>query len=160
MQGRARLTRVDFGGGGDVFFVILFVMAGATLHLEEVVRYAPVALAFVLARVLAKVGTVYGCGRAFGQTHREAASEGLMLIPMAGLAIGLVQTVSLLMPQIGGRVSAIVLASVALFETIGPPITAFALRYVGEAGRNLPEAQRSAGVVATDDPPTDWKTTL
>jgi len=32
-------------------------------------------------------------------------------------------------------VSAIVLAAVALFETIGPPIAAYALRLSGDAGR-------------------------
>jgi Kef-type K+ transport system membrane component KefB len=153
MQGRTRLTRVDFGGGGDVFFVILFVLAGASLHLREVVTYAPVALAFVLVRSLAKVGTVYGCGVLFGQTHRQAVSEGLLLVPMAGLAIGLVQTVSLLMPELGGRVAAIVLAAVALFETIGPPITAFALRFVGEAGRGLAEPQPSRDTAPVAAPP-------
>jgi Kef-type K+ transport system membrane component KefB len=147
LQGRTRLSRVEFGGGGDVFFVILFVFAGANLHLGEVMQYAPLALAFVAVRVLAKVGTVYACGRAFGQAHRPAAASGLLLVPMAGLAIGLVQTTSQLMPELGGRVAAIALAAVAVFETIGPPIAAFALRYCGEAGRadtTQPEPSSSA----------------
>jgi Kef-type K+ transport system membrane component KefB len=147
LQGRTRLSRVEFGGGGDVFFVILFVFAGANLHLGEVMQYAPLALAFVAVRVLAKVGTVYACGRAFGQAHRPAAASGLLLVPMAGLAIGLVQTTSQLMPELGGRVAAIALAAVAVFESIGPPIAAFALRYCGEAGRadtTQPEPSSSA----------------
>lgn len=139
LQGRTRLTRVDFGGGGDVFFVILFVFAGANLHLRDTLLYAPVAAAFVLARVLAKVGATYTCGRAFGQPHRVALSSGLLLVPMAGLAIGLVQTTSQLVPELGGRIASIVLAAVAVFETIGPPITAFALRLSGDAGRALAE---------------------
>jgi hypothetical protein len=88
LQGRTRLTRVDFGGGGDVFFVILFVFAGANLHLKEVAQYAPIALAFVLVRTLAKVGVVYGCGVAFRESHRRSLATGLLLVPMAGLAIG------------------------------------------------------------------------
>jgi hypothetical protein len=59
---------------------------------------------------------------------------------MAGLAIGLVQTTSQLMPELGGRVAAITLAAVALFETIGPPIAAWALRYSGDAERRRPES--------------------
>lgn len=135
LQGRSRLTRVQFGGGADIFFIILFVFAGANLHVHELITYAPVALAFVLARSLAKTASVYGCGLAFGHPHRQAVSAGLLLLPLAGLAIGLVQTTSGLLPELGAQVSAIVLASVALFETIGPPIAAFALRLSGDAGR-------------------------
>ncbi len=133
LQSGTRLTRVEFGGGGDVFFIILFVFAGANLHLAEMLEYAPIAIAFVAARMLVKVGSVYGVGVAFGTAHAAAAAAGLMLVPMAGLAIGLVQTTSLLMPELGARVAAIVLAAVAIFETIGPPLVTFALRLCGEA---------------------------
>lgn len=135
LQGRTRLTRVEFGGGGDVFFVILFVFAGANLHLSELLTYAPLALAFVAARVAVKVGAVYGCQRAFGKAPGSALSTGLLLVPMAGLAIGLVQTTTHLLPELGTRIAAIVLAAVAVFETIGPPLVAYAVRRVGEAGR-------------------------
>ena len=150
MQGRTRLTRVDFGGGGDVFFVILFVFAGANLHLAEVMKYAPIAIAFVTVRMLVKVGTVYGVGLSFGTPHRSATAAGLMLVPMAGLAIGLVQTTSLLMPELGGRVAAIVLAAVAIFETIGPPLVTFALRLCGEA--RPPDEQDSAAALSSTPP--------
>jgi len=59
---------------------------------------------------------------------------------MAGLAIGLVQTTGQPVPELGARVSAIVLAAVALFETVGPPISAFALRSAGEAHARAPAA--------------------
>ena len=47
---------------------------------------------FEMARTLAKTATVYGCSLAFGRPHKQALSTGLLLVPMAGLAIGLVQT--------------------------------------------------------------------
>jgi Kef-type K+ transport system membrane component KefB len=136
MQGRTRITRVEFGGGGDVFFVILFVFAGANLHIADVIRYAPIALALVAVRTVVKMGTVYGIGRSFGTERRSALAGGMLLVPMAGLAIGLVQTTTQLMPELGARISAIVLAAVAVFETIGPPLAAFALRFCGDAGRS------------------------
>lgn len=135
LQGRTRLTEVEFGGGGDAFFVILFVYAGANLHVHEVLTYAGAALAFVGARTLAKAGAVYVSGLTFGLGQRRSAAEGLLLVPMAGMAIGLVQTTHQLMPELGSRVSAIVIAAVAVFETVGPPLAAFALRLSGEAGR-------------------------
>ena len=135
MQGRGKITRIGFEGGGDVFFIVLFVFAGANLHLHAVLQHAPLALAFVAARVLAKAGTVYGCGRLLGGTHTQSAASGLLLLPMAGLAIGLVQTTTQLAPALGAEVGAIILAAVAVFETIGPPIAAYAMRLSGEAGR-------------------------
>jgi Kef-type K+ transport system membrane component KefB len=137
LQGRAKLTRVEFGGGGDVFFVILFVFAGANLHVKEVMTYAPIALGFVVVRCLAKVGAVYCVSLRYGLPKKQALSSGLLLVPMAGLAIGLVQTTSDLMPELGGRIAAIVMASIAIFETIGPPVAAWALRFSGDAGRAL-----------------------
>lgn len=148
MQGRGRLSRVEFGGGGDLFFVLLFVFAGANLHLHELLQYGPVALAFVVVRSLAKLLAVQACGAAFRLPQRRAFSSGLLLIPMAGLAIGLVQTVERLMPGLGGQVAAIVLAAVAVFETLGPPLAAFALRLCGEAGQAASNPER-AGAGAT-----------
>ncbi|MEO8124143.1 MAG: cation:proton antiporter [Burkholderiales bacterium] len=146
LQGGSRLTRVEFGGGADVFFIILFVFAGANLHVHEMIKYAPVAIAFVLARSLAKSASVYGCGLAFGHPHRQSVSAALLLLPMAGLAIGLVQTTSGLLPELGVQVSTLVLAAVALFETIGPPIAAFALRLSGDAGRGAIVADNAGSV--------------
>jgi Kef-type K+ transport system membrane component KefB len=144
MQGRTRIARVEFGGGGDVFFVILFVFAGANLHLSDVIRYAPIALALVAVRTVVKMGAVYGIGRSFGTERRSALAGGMLLVPMAGLAIGLVQTTTQLMPELGARISAIVLAAVAVFETMGPPLAAFALRFCGDAGRSLRRDQSNA----------------
>lgn len=146
LQGRSRLTRVEFGGGADLFFIILFVFAGANLHLSEVVQYAPLAVAYVVARTAAKLMAVYGCGVAFGGSHRRSLATGFLLVPMAGLAIGLVQTISGLLPVLGSQVAAVVLAAVAVFETIGPPLAAFALRMSGEAGA----AKRAETEVDTD----------
>ncbi len=153
LQGRSRLTRVEFGGGADVFFVILFVFAGANLHIHEVIQYAPVALAFVVARSVAKASSIYGCGLAFGHPHRQSIAAGLLLLPMAGLAIGLVQTTGWLLPALADQVSAIVLAAVALFETIGPPIAAYALRLSGDAGRAAAEPDEAGSLSQrhTDD---------
>ncbi len=152
MEGRSRLTRVEFGGGADLFFIILFAFAGANLHLHELVEYWWVALLFVAARSLAKLATVYGCGLIYGYPHKRAFASGLLLIPMAGLAIGLVQTTHDLMPAVGGQLATIVLAAVAVFETIGPPIAAYALRLSGDAGTAAPAANEDGAPIAAAPP--------
>ncbi len=135
MQGKSRLARIEFGEGGDVFFIILFAYAGANLHLHDLMGSAGIALAFVAVRGLAKVASIYGCGRMFGFTRSQSLSIGLLLVPMAGLAIGLVQTTADMVPEVAAQISVVVLGAVAVFETIGPPLTAFALRFAGEAGK-------------------------
>ena len=133
MQGRSRLTAVEFGGGGDIFFIILFAFAGANLHLGYLGQFMWVALAFVGVRSIIKCASLYACGRVLGYTRRQSAGAGLLLVPMAGLAIGLVQTTSDMLPAVGPQIAAVVLGAVAIFETVGPPLAAFALRLTGEA---------------------------
>ena len=85
------------------------------------------------ARSLAKWLGAFVGGAAFRRPVRQAASTGLLLLPMAGLAIGLVQTSERLFPVAAAPVTALVLAAVAVFEFLGPPIVGWALRFTGEA---------------------------
>ncbi len=63
----------------------------------------------------------------------HSAATGLLLIPMAGMAIGLVSTTTTLVPEMGDKVATLVFAMVAIFETIGPFAAAHAFRMSGEA---------------------------
>ncbi len=132
LQRRARLANTDLGSGADLFFIVLFVYAGAKLNVADVMQYLPFALALVAVRSLSKgVGVIAGA-RYFGYPWNQSIAISLTLIPMAGLAIGLVQTTNVLAPHIATQVSAIVLAAVAILETLGPPLVAYGLR-LGDA---------------------------
>lgn len=128
------VSDIEFGAAFELFFIILFVFAGAGLHLQELIEFAPAVLALVLARSLAKVFGVAAMSTILKRPLRSGISGGLLLMPMAGLAIGLVQTSSHLFPQHASTIAAIVLGAVTVFETIGPPIAAFAFRVAGESG--------------------------
>lgn len=127
-----RLPKVEFGYGGELFFLILFVVAGATLHLEYLGQAGLLAVLFVLARQLAKSSATYLMLRAAGVATQPAALTGLALMPMAGLAIGLSQLTTDLYPQFGRQLETLVLAAVAILETVGPIATEFALKRAGE----------------------------
>ncbi len=130
---RAKLiSRVDFGPGGNLFFIVLFVLAGAKLHLGALLSVGWMVFAFVAVRSTAKVLACVAVGRMAGLEWRQGASIGGVLVPMAGLAIGLTQTTQNLYPEIGAYLSSVVLASVAIFETVGPIVTLFALKAAGE----------------------------
>ena len=134
LERKAVTSNIEFGSAFELFFIVLFVFAGAGLHLHELIQFAPAVLALVLVRTLAKVLGATVMLRAFGKPLRSGTSSGLLLIPMAGLAIGLVQTSSGLFPEQAPTIAAIILGAVTVFEAMGPPIAAFAFRFAGEAG--------------------------
>jgi Kef-type K+ transport system membrane component KefB len=129
---RNLLADLEFGPAFELFFVALFVYAGANLHLHEMVAFAPAAAVYVIARGLAKWIGVASTGLAVGWPQHTHRTAGLMLLPMAGMAIGLANTMTSQFPVLGAEVASIVLAAVAVFETIGPPVVARALHWAGE----------------------------
>ena len=126
------LANLEFGPAFELFFVALFVYAGASLHLKEIMAFAPAALVYVVARSLTKWLAVAGTGYLVGWERRTHLNAGLILMPMAGMAIGLANTMSAQFPVRAAEVVAIVFAAVAILETIGPPVVARALRWAGE----------------------------
>lgn len=133
LERKAVTSNIEFGPAFELFFIVLFVFAGAGLHLNELIQFAPAVLALVLVRSVAKVLGTTLMLRVFKKPLRSGTASGLLLIPMAGLAIGLVQTSSGLFPAQAPTIAAIVLGAVTVFETLGPPIAAFAFRFAGEA---------------------------
>jgi Kef-type K+ transport system membrane component KefB len=126
------IANLEFGPAFELFFVALFVYAGANLHLRDLLSFAPAALVYVLARSAAKWIGVSATGMAMGWPRRRHMTVGLMLLPMAGMAIGLANTMTAKFPVLGAEVASIVFAAVAVFETIGPPLVARALQLAGE----------------------------
>jgi Kef-type K+ transport system membrane component KefB len=131
------VSNVEFGEVFELFFIVLFVYAGAKIRLDELATLGWVALALVSTRIATKWLTVYGMTRWQGIAPRPAAATGLLLIPMAGLAIGLAQTAETLFALEAAQLNALVLATVAILETIGPPIAGWAFRLAGEAGAKV-----------------------
>jgi Kef-type K+ transport system membrane component KefB len=126
------LVDVRFDDLSSVFFVTLFVTSGANLHAAELVHAWYAVLAFALARVAGKWIGAMVATLAVGGAPRTAALTGLPLVPMAALAIGLVDMTQSLEPRVGAELGAIVLGAIAIFETFGPPATAYAMRSAGE----------------------------
>lgn len=141
------ISEIEFGPSFELFFIVLFVFAGAGLHLHELVEYAPAVFALVLVRILAKTLGVMGMSSLFKKPLKTGVSSGLLLIPMAGLAIGLTLTSATLFPQHAATITAIVFGAVTVFETLGPPIAAYAFRMAGESE----EAREKLNTTADQD---------
>lgn len=130
------VSAMKFGAAFELFFITLFVFAGAGLHLRDLVTFAPAVFALVLARSVAKILGVAAISRVLKRPVRDGFASGMLLIPMAGLAIGLVQTSGGLFPQHAATITAIIFGAVTVFETVGPPVAAFAFRFARETGGN------------------------
>ena len=127
-----RLVDVDFGRVAQVFFVVLFVLTGATLRPDQFGAIAWVGLAFVIARSAGKMIALYALAWPAHISARQAGTLGLALTPIAGLAIGMTQPIYEISPEFGARLAAIVASGVAILHLLGPIATRAALVRAGE----------------------------
>jgi Kef-type K+ transport system membrane component KefB len=127
-----RLLDVDFGRGAQVFFVVLFVLTGATLRPDQFGAIAWIGLAFVVARSLGKLVAVFALAWPAHVSSRQAWTLGLALTPIPGLAIGMTQPIYDIAPEFGARLAAIVVSGVAILHVLGPVATRYALIRAGE----------------------------
>jgi Kef-type K+ transport system membrane component KefB len=128
------LMMVDMGRVGQMFFVVLFVVTGATLEVRELIAGGAVAIVYILARAFGKSVAVLVFAELSGLRRGAGAMLALALTPMSGLAIVMVHNTTELYPEFGARLAAIVLSAVLVLELIGPLAVQYALRRAGEAG--------------------------
>ncbi len=133
------LMALEFGPGGQLFLVVLFVITGAGLQLSELAVAGGLGLAFVLARLAGKLGGLAMFAPLSGLTQKKTALLGLGMVPMSAIAVVMVQGASQLYPEFGAKLSSIVLSAVVILELVGPLATQWALRFAGEID---PAAQR------------------
>ncbi len=113
-------------------FILFFALAGASLNLQVLIKNWQVGAIFVLARAIGKIGGVYLGGKLSGARKTIQNYLGLAMLPQAGVAIALALTVQVKFPDISNLITAVVLASVAINELIGPLGTKCALTAAGE----------------------------
>ncbi len=130
------LMLIEFGHAGDIFFVLLFVMAGANLHAHALITAGWAALAFVVARFASKSLGLLVLKPLSPLSFKQTACLGLTQVPMAGMAIGLTGSLSSLYPMFSQELTSIVLGAVAILESIGPIATEYALKQSGEINQD------------------------
>lgn len=102
------------------FYAVFFVIAGAHLHIGMLKSLGVVGIAYILARAIGKLGGAY-CGSRFADLPVEYRGRmGFGMLAHAGLAIGLVFSLSRRFPQLGSELSAVVLGAILVYEIVGP----------------------------------------
>jgi Kef-type K+ transport system membrane component KefB len=126
---------VESGRAGQLFYVILFVVTGASLNLGVLATAGGMAAAFILARFLGKALGVFALSPFVGLSWRNAGLLSLALMPMSGLAVIMVYQTSALFPQLRDSIAPVILAAVVILELFGPIVAQFALRRAGDAAK-------------------------
>jgi hypothetical protein len=128
------LLPLRFGHGGQLFFVILFVLIGASLEFSAFnAAAATIVAAFIVMRFLGKGLALLAFGRPSGIRPGGAGLLAIALIPLSGSAVVMVRDTTSLYPAFGKELAAVVLSAVVVLELLGPLATQFALRRAGEA---------------------------
>jgi Kef-type K+ transport system membrane component KefB len=119
-------------------YAIFFVIGGADLNLGLLTSLGALGFVYVAGRAAGKFfGARYGARRA-GLDPIVQKWMGFALLAQAGLAIGLVLIVNQKFPVVGPVVTTVVLASVAIFELVGPLAVRLALVGSGETRPDTP----------------------
>ena len=126
------LLPMRFGYAGQLLFVVLFVLSGASLDFSGLGTVAAVTAVFIVVRFLGKAVAILALGRLSGLRAGGAGLLSVSLLPMSGLAVVMVYDTAVLYPQFGAELAAVVLSAVAVLEIIGPLATQFALQRAGE----------------------------
>lgn len=130
---RHAIVEPDLSQFSGLFYVALFVFAGAKLELKHLLDLWPAVLAFIVLRVLIAVAMTTGMARLNGVSLRKGALLGISLVPLSGFNIIMVQHAVGDYPQFGAQLAALVISILVILEIFGPICTRYALVASGEA---------------------------
>ncbi len=136
------------GRADPPLYAAFFVLAGAELQLRSLGALGLAGLVYVLGRTAGKtVGARLGM-RGQGLDRLVERNLGLCLLSSSSLAVGLTIQVRSSFPGFAPAVTAVVLASVLIFEVLGPLAARRALFRTGEA-RTVPDPLRKVAEETT-----------
>ncbi len=130
---RHAIVEPDLSQFSGLFYVALFVFAGAKLELRHLLTLWPAVLAFIGLRLAIALATTTALARTNGMTMRKGALLGVGLVPLSGFNIIMVQHAVGYYPQFGAQLSALVVSILVILELLGPICTRYALVASGEA---------------------------
>ena len=119
-------------------FILFFVISGAQLDLSVFTQpvFVLIGVAYIIARSAGKYFGAQGSSRLVGCDPNIVKYLGITLLPQAGVALGMVNSVSG-DPSFGGTeiaatVRFVVLFAVLVYEIVGPMMTKWALTKAGD----------------------------
>jgi Kef-type K+ transport system membrane component KefB len=119
------------------FMILFFVLAGASLQLETLFQIGFVGSAYIIFRIIGRLLGGWTGGAISNAKPLMRRWMGIVLMPQAGVALGMALVVIERRPDLGEIILPVVIASTVLFELIGPVLTRTGLMHVGEVRSGL-----------------------
>lgn len=108
--------------------VLFFIMAGASLQVDHIMAVGTLGVAYVVLRIAGRwLGGVVGLWGLDGDLVSRGW-VGLSLLPQAGIAMGTALLAGQYLPEYRQTIITVAVSGSIVFELIGPPLTAMALR--------------------------------
>jgi len=114
------------------FLILFFLLAGASLHLEELSQIGFLGAAYIGLRIAGRVLGAHLGGWLCGADADTRRWIGMALLPQAGIAIGMALLASQRFPEFEDVILPVVLGSSVIFEIFGPVLTRRVLTRMGE----------------------------
>src|SRR5665213_168407 len=135
-------------------FVVFFALAGAKIDVATVVVLLPVLVPLALVRVGAIWGDTHLGARWARAPETERRYVWMGLVSQSGVAIGLAMIIAETFPTFGGSLRSLLLALIALNETVGAILFRRALVATGEVPANPGGVSEPThvSVIASDEP--------
>ena len=116
--------------------ILFFLLAGASLDIEALKGVGLLGTLYIIFRSLGLfLGAKLG-GKLAGAEPKLQNWMGLALLPQAGVALGMSLVAAQRFPEISNVIIPVVIGSTMLFEVIGPVVTRWVLKKVGEDERD------------------------
>ena len=128
-----RLVYIELRQVEQPLYIAFFVLAGASLHLELLPALGLAGVMYLVSRVAGKILGIYFVSRWKKLSSNVQKYLGMGMLVQAGVAIGLVDIVRSADRELADIVAPIILSTIVIYETVGPPVIRFILFKAGEA---------------------------
>lgn len=128
-----RLVYAEFRQIEQPLYIAFFVLAGASLHLDLLPGLGVAGAVYLTMRLAGKIVGSWVVGRWQKLPSSINNYLGLGMVAQAGVAIGLIDYVNRTDTSVGALLAPIILATVLIYETLGPPIIEYTLFRSGDA---------------------------
>lgn len=114
------------------FLILFFVLAGASLHLDSLLKVGVIGSAYIVLRIMGRLLGGWAGGTISRADQTIKRWMGMALLPQAGVALGMTLVAVQHFPSIEDVILPVVIGATVFFELIGPVSTRTALMKAGE----------------------------
>ncbi len=107
--------------------ITIIVVAGANLDVGLLSTLGLIGSVYLISRIIGRIGGAYAGAVIVGTDKSIKKYMGLALMSQAGAAIGLAMMAKVNLPQTGGAILNIIIATTVIYEILGPIATRYAL---------------------------------